>query len=107
MSGCDYCESEEMTALLRRDWAVRVLDARVLDSWADGNGWYRHSTTQVSRGFDDVKCGDWMCLLENYRDSSKDFRRYGKSPDFARVEMAKFVFPTLSAKARAELGECP
>lgn len=80
-----------LVAILRRDWAVRVLDA-----------WVARETVrpdQIFSLFTGVR-GGWVCGLQG------DLFN-GPTPDAARHAAALAVFPTLSAEKQAELGECP
>lgn len=89
--GLDVTTTTALVALLRRDWAVRVLDAVARASWV---GSFRTEPEDVS--------GEqvWFC-----HDDERGFR--GPTPDAARHAAALAVFPTLPEAVRAEIGECP
>ncbi len=84
---------DALSVLLRRDWAVRVLDA-----WRrEGPNRYvtegRASVELSSRGASGVRRIGGLYVLE--------------SPDAARHAAALAVFGSLDAGTRAKLGECP
>lgn len=110
-----------LRATIRRDWAVRVLDAWALDlASRQDAGYPEHwacfpwgdmvTACGEHRGRDCV-CGDCESLaIREFRatlsgDGGQIFS--GPDPDAARHAAALAVFPTLPAKVRAELGECP
>ncbi len=96
--------SEEYQALLRRDWAVRVLDA-----WAD------------SQPGEHLGCDVYVTPGGKFSVTPRDYSEYygeymGKSPfgdgehetrDEARLAAAKSVYLTLSRDEQARLGVCP
>lgn len=92
----------ELTELLRRDWAVRVLDA-----------WAAQAERNESRRYSVSQCKDevldtfehWYCDLQG----STDIRRIVHEPttDAARLAGAEAVWPELPESVRAELGERP
>lgn len=85
----------QLTALIRRDWAVRVLDA-----W--------HRTQPLERV---VSLADFqgIFLLDGNADKEylRNLRFTGETIDAARLAAAQAIFPTLPEAARSELGECP
>jgi hypothetical protein len=85
--GCVAVSRADVRAL----WAVRVLDA-----WASYNSCDPFKTHPYQGGH------EWHCV------SAYECRRFkATSPGAARFAAAQAVYPTLSAAARAKLGECP
>jgi hypothetical protein len=87
---------EAFTALLRRDWSVRVLDA-----WAKGPKALEWCITD---------CTEQVCCSLETTVNGGDVLTtdyYGPTPDAARHAAALAVFATLPADVRAKLGECP
>jgi hypothetical protein len=95
-------QDEEMHAkfreLLRRDWAVRVLDA-----WRRENLACRWWSMEEAHDYDGP-VSEHGCLLE-WVGGSKDYA--GSGEDAARLAAAQAVFHTLPAEKQAALGECP
>lgn len=95
---CAPLQSDEaMLALLRRDWAVRVLDA-----WAQQQligSPVGHHTTDVAKADD----GSVGCALHTA--SCVGGTHY--APDAARLAAAEAVFDELPESVRAELGSKP
>ncbi|HKY41351.1 MAG TPA: hypothetical protein VJN18_35705 [Polyangiaceae bacterium] len=88
--------------LLRRDWAVRVLDA--WHEWS-GLGWH-----MIEGGRDTTGVGDGAPIAcSTYRTSSTASKviKRASSPDAARLAAAEAVWPELPESVRAELGERP
>lgn len=81
---------DTLLAVIRRDWAVRVLDA-----WAAENSCDPFKTSPHNGA------SEWHCT------SAYENRHYARSPEGARHAAALAVFPTLPADVRAQLGECP
>lgn len=81
----------ELLALLRRDWAVRVLDAC-------GVAW-KNSVPAPIPVYNEPR---WVVVLPMHVGS-----KYAATPDAVRHAAALAVFPTLDAETRAELEECP
>lgn len=79
--------------MLRRDWAVRVLDAE-------------HQATNTAFPLFAEWDEETKWLVEG-RDSVGPIGRSDTSADAARLAAALVVLPTLPAKVRANLGECP
>ena len=73
---------DSLRALLRRDWAMRVLFAK-----AEANSFLARDGRKVLQV---------TLYVED-----------GTDPDTARLAAAQAVYPELPADARAELGECP
>ena len=82
----------DLEAMLRRDWAVRVLDA-----WAEaiGRSWSNCPGDDEVFPFVTLRSEQWTELRE------------GDSAAAARHAAALAVFPALDEAARAALGECP
>lgn len=78
----------KLLALLRRDWAVRVLDA-----WA--GSWSNCPGDDEVFPFVTLRSEQWTELHE------------GDSADAARHAAALAVWPTLSDEEKARIGECP
>ncbi len=78
--------------MLRRDWAVRVLDAWVekhaYRSWRSSND----VTDRRVTVYESPRVYDWYA---------------GATPDEARMTAAKSVYLTLSRDEQARLGVCP
>lgn len=86
-------DAELLREALRRDWAVRVLDA-----YADKRGVQTPALPiHPSRGV----AGWFECRV------GKDKYHAGPSRDAARHAAALAVFQQLPAEVRAQLGECP
>lgn len=87
-------QARQYRALLRRDWAMRVLDAwRSLDS---RNTWWMTESV-ASREPRVMRAHDGMWLAQS--DAT--------TPHAARLAAAKAVYPELPADVRTELGEHP
>jgi hypothetical protein len=81
---------EAFTALLRRDWSVRVLDAVPCCC----SGWEGPAPAP-----EQARNGTYFVfVMESH---------WGHDPDAARHAAALAVLPSLPADVRAELGECP
>ena len=98
MSPSNWTE-QQLQDLLRRDWAVRVLDA-----WAKLNSGFafRTDTDPSDHDLDEP----WICGVAHSRPHRKLARR-GETPDAARLAAAEAVWPELPESVRAELGERP
>lgn len=84
--------SEEYRALLRRDWAVRVLDARLQSrDFFIGVDWFNDELvlTVFNEKSDNVGQGE------------------GSTIGVAMFMAARAVYPTLPDTVRAQLGEAP
>lgn len=93
--GCGrYFEPVPLLAFLRRDWAVRVLDAWCEDSL---------NTWRIWQGSAGVS-GKWCCALNGGQDGGN---HWGDTPDAARIAAAEAVYPELPESVRAEIGERP
>lgn len=95
---------DDLRALLRRDWDVRVLDA-----WAFARRNKKAVTS--TRYYYGEACMVWEVLLQEHGSKSRRFEgqtsAHESDPDTARHAAALAVFPTLSAEKQAKLGECP
>ena len=87
----DKALTEELLGILRRDWAVRVLDA-----WAGAMGW--NDSPRPCR----LPDGSW-CVPYLRPIAGKSF----SSRNAARLAAAEAVWPELPESVRAELGERP
>lgn len=86
---------------LRRDWSARVLDAWLATYPKEYDyGW------EVSRGGATAYYVEFCDGSRSAIDGPWDGTA-GTTPDDARLAAARAVFPSFSAKVRAELGECP
>lgn len=95
---------EEFMALLRRDWAYRVLDAQAKSRESKPiTPGYVGVTSKV----DGARLGYWRVSVDGIRALQGDCRGMFSSSDAARHAAAEAVFPTLPEAVRAELGECP
>lgn len=83
-----------LRALLRRDWAVRVLDA-----WAE----LTRSLNWAS--WPDCGPNGYGCCVTFIDDTTSDY--YGPTPEAARLAAALAVFPSLDRNAPNWPGECP
>ncbi len=95
---------DELRALLRRDWAVRVLDA-----WAASGRTVQidHEQAPAAAGLSGVgSVIGWKLWLIATTGKVLDTFRVN-TPDAARLAAALAVFLTLPADVRAKLGECP
>lgn len=87
-----------LTALLRRDWAVRVLDA-----WAAAEGVRKRVEYPIDNEGD-----AFIFLKDETADGRLSSRHWqGPLPDAARLAAAEAVWPELPESVRAELGERP
>lgn len=90
--GVDDLLEAELDRVIRRDWAVLVLDA-----WADAGGeWPRSWET----------CRQAGCSWVTLDDGGRAYYS-GHSADAARLAAAEAVFPGLPADVREKLGERP
>jgi hypothetical protein len=92
---------EAFTALLRRDWSVRVLDA-----WQKAH--VMHAEPFRCYAPFDLETDaplNWLCTAN--ADDGESRRFLAATPDAARHAAALAVYPTLPADVRAKLGECP
>jgi hypothetical protein len=87
--------ADALLALLRRDWAVRVLDA-----WAAQKSGRAHDAVLMM-------AGEWWARVWEGGAPSSQYSRPAMTPDAARSAAADAVFPTLPEAVRAELGERP
>jgi hypothetical protein len=76
--------ADALLALLRRDWAVRVLDAAVAHVARDCGMWRLFTPTRV----------EWL-------------REHAATPDVARHAAALAVWPKLTHGQCQEIGPCP
>lgn len=100
-AGCDLINKHGGIALgvllgvVRRDWAVRVLDAHAVST----------DVPAPALDFDRTWCVRWLLVVGDITYSR--WTTGHADPDAARLAAARAVFPSLSADVRAELGECP
>jgi hypothetical protein len=87
----DAAERERVKELERRDWAVRVLDAKVRALGGANVYWSSNDNT---------------CGIHNW-DECEGWHRHGQGEAAARMWAARDIYPTLDAATRADLGECP
>lgn len=89
---------QQFEALIRRDWAVRVLDC-----WA--------MSTQYARAYElvmHVMGSDALVIrVTGIGSRKKSFTHRGSTPDAARLAAAEAVWPELPESVRAEIGERP
>ncbi len=86
---------EELKKLLRRDWAVRVLDAWAHDV-SRSKYWFTDKTEPSNR---------YACYCRGRNPREECFM--GPTPDAARHAAALAVFPVLPAETQTKLGPCP
>ncbi len=84
--------TDELREVIRRDWAVRVLDAYDLRVTGKVSRWEPFTGGTKIRGE--------YCPNNGIRYS-------GNTREEARLAAAQAVWPELSADVRAELGDCP
>jgi hypothetical protein len=102
--------ADALLALLRRDWAVRVLDAWVANEtdqsfnhcWScDGTNSVSLAESEPMSPEDLNRCGQ----LSGTVDAHRDFRE--NTPDAARHAAALAVWPELTHEQCQEIGPCP
>jgi hypothetical protein len=100
-ANCGSCQENEcragaLLALLRRDWAGRVLDAWLARGEARGHGKFHYVTRW------ETYC---TCHLRNSFGGERSFD--APTPDAARHEAAVAVWPELTHEQCQEIGACP
>ena len=94
--------AEELKAILRRDWDVRVLDAWATQTEGEVALYLPYEPTVLLTNGGKARRRTSTSAVDTRSDS---FR--AATTDAARHAGALAVFPTLSDAKRAELGECP